>query len=206
MENKKSRLSIIFLVIAIILVLVMGVVLYMQNIELNKQIAEHENNASKLQETIKDLQEEIDSISNTINSNKDVDKELSTETIINNNSNNSSSKYVEMTEENYKKYNTLPNYFRIQEMIDNEDGTITIRGRVFKETELLKITKEQYIELVDGKVIDLLGYQMKINNDEDSDNGDYDMLITSISEEKWMKFYVEKNIYGSGKLHYYTED
>ena len=204
MENKKSRLSIIFLVIAIILVLVMGVVLYMQNIELNKQIAEHENNASKLQETIKDLQEEIDSISNTINSNKDVDKELSTETIINNNSNNSSSKYVEMTEENYKKYNTLPNYFRIQEMIDNEDGTITIRGRVFKETELLKITKEQYIELVDGKVIDLLGYQMKINNDEDSDNGDYDMLITSISEEKWMKFYVEKNIYGSGKLHYYT--
>lgn len=119
--------------------------------------------------------------------------------------NKDSIQYIEMTEANYKKYNTLPNYFRIQEMINNENGTITIRGRVYQETEPLKITKEQYEELLEGKVIDLLGYQMKANKEE-PDNGGYDMLITSTTEDKWMKFYVETNIDGSGKLHYYTED
>ena len=55
------------LVIAIILILVMGALLYMQKTEADRQIAELENNASKLQETIDDLQRKIDSISNTIN-------------------------------------------------------------------------------------------------------------------------------------------
>lgn len=203
MENKKGSLSTVFFVIAIILIVVMGVFMYMQKIESYRQIAELENNASKLQETINDLQGKIDTISNTINSNKDVDKNSSTDTTIDN---TNSIQYIEMTEANYKKYNTLPNYFRIQEMIDNKNGTITIRGRVYQETELLKITKEQYEELLEGKVIDLLGYQMKVNKEEEPNNGGYNMLITSTIAEKWMKFYVEKNSDGSGKLHYYTED
>ena len=203
MENKKGSLSTVFLVIAIMLIIVMGVFMYMQKTEADRQIAELENNASEMQETINDLQGKIDSISNTINSNKDVDKNSSTDTTINN---TNSTQYIEMTEENYKKYNTLPNYFRIQEMIDNKNGTITIRGRVFQETELLKITREQYGDLLEGKVIDLLGYQMKVNKDEDPNNGGYDMLITSTIEEKWLKFYLEKNTDGSGKLHYYTEE
>ena len=203
MEKKKGSLSIVFLVIVIILIIVMGALLYMQKTEADRHIAELENNASELQETINDLQGKIDSISNTINSNKDVDKNSSTDTTINN---TDSIQYIEMTEANYKKYNTLPNYFRIQEMIDNKNGTITIRGRVYQETELLKITKEQYEDLLDGKVIDLLGYQMKVNKDEAPNNGGYDMLITSTIEEKWLKFYVERNTDGSGKLHYYTEE
>ena len=203
MENKKGSVSTVFLVIAIILIVVMGALLYMQKIEADRQIAELENNASKLQETINDLQGKIDSISNTINSNKDVDKNSSTDTTINN---TNSTQYIEMSEANYKKYNTLPNYFRIQEMIDNKNGTITIKGRVYQETELLKITKEQYEELLEGKVIDLLGYPMKANKDEEQDNGGYDMLITSTIEDKWLKFYVEKNTDGSGRLQYYTEE
>ena len=112
--------------------------------------------------------------------------------------------YIEMTEAKYKEYSTSPYSFRIQEMVQNDNRTITIKGRVYKEIELLSITKEQYNDLINGKTIDLLGYQMKVNKDEDSDNGGYDLLITSTGN-KWMKFYVEKNSDGSGKLHWYTE-
>lgn len=69
MENKRRSLSTVFLVIAIILIIVMGALLYKQKIEADRQIAELENNASKMQETINDLQGKIDTISNTINSN-----------------------------------------------------------------------------------------------------------------------------------------
>ena len=72
-EKKKGSLSTVFLVIAIILIVVMGALLYMQKTEADKQIIELENNASKLQETIKDLQGKIDTISNIINTNKDID-------------------------------------------------------------------------------------------------------------------------------------
>ena len=112
--------------------------------------------------------------------------------------------YIEMTEAKYKEYSTSPYSFRIQEMVQNDNRTITIKGRVYKEIELLSITKKQYNDLINGKTIDLLGYQMKVNKDEDSDNGGYDLLITSTGN-KWMKFYVEKNSDGSGKLHWYTE-
>ena len=67
MENKKNSLSTIFLVIAIILIAVMGVCMYKQKIESDKQIAQFKNNANELQETINNLQEKIDIISNTIN-------------------------------------------------------------------------------------------------------------------------------------------
>ena len=73
MEEKKQikvSLGTVFLVIAIILIVVMGALLYMQKTDTDRQIAELENNASKLQETINDLQGKIDNISNTINDNK----------------------------------------------------------------------------------------------------------------------------------------
>ena len=71
MENKKGNVSTVFLVIAIILIIVMGALLYMQKTEADKQINELKNNASELQETINNLQGKIDSISNTINDNGD---------------------------------------------------------------------------------------------------------------------------------------
>jgi len=70
MENKRGNVLTVFLVIAIILIVVMGALLYMQKTEADRQIAELENNASEMQETINDLQGKIDTISNTINSNK----------------------------------------------------------------------------------------------------------------------------------------
>lgn len=69
MEKKKCSLSILFLVIAIILIVVMGALLYIQKTETDRQIAELESNASKLQETINDLQGKIDGVSNIVNDN-----------------------------------------------------------------------------------------------------------------------------------------
>ena len=73
MENKKGNVSTVFLVIAIILIVVMGALLYMQKTEADRQIAELENNATQMQETINNLQGKIDSISNTINSKDETD-------------------------------------------------------------------------------------------------------------------------------------
>ena len=49
MEKEKGNVSTVFLVIAIILIIVMGALLYMQKTEADKQIAKLENNASELQ-------------------------------------------------------------------------------------------------------------------------------------------------------------
>ena len=57
MEKKKCNVSIVFFVIAIILIVLMGALLYMQKIETDRQIAE--------------LEEKIESVSNEINSDKE---------------------------------------------------------------------------------------------------------------------------------------
>ena len=119
MENKKGSLSTVFLVIAIILIVVMGALLYMQKTESDKQIAELENNASKLQETINDLQGKIDTISNTINSNKDVDSNSAEDT-----------KYVELT----KELNS-GDVLYVTKAEKNSDNTYTLYGVVFNCNE-----------------------------------------------------------------------
>jgi len=70
MEKNKSILLTVFLVIAIIVIIVMGALLYMQKTEADRQIAELENNASELQETIDNLQEKIDNVSNIVTRNQ----------------------------------------------------------------------------------------------------------------------------------------
>ena len=79
MENKKGSLLTVFLVIAIILIVVMGALLYMQKTEADRQIAELENNASKLQETVDNLQEKIDNVSNIVSDTKNENENIKVE-------------------------------------------------------------------------------------------------------------------------------
>ena len=67
MENKRGNVSTVFLVIAIILIVVMGALLYMQKTEADRQIAELKSSASELQEAINKLQEKNDLTTNTTN-------------------------------------------------------------------------------------------------------------------------------------------
>lgn len=116
MENKKGNLFLVLLIIAIIVIIVMGVYMYMQKTEANKQIAELENNATEMEEIINDLQGKIDSISNTINSNKDTD-----------NSYSASTKYVELTDSLDGK-----DVLYVTKAEKNSDNTYTLYGVVFK--------------------------------------------------------------------------
>jgi len=79
MENKKGNISIVFLIIAIILIVVKGALLYMQKTEADRQIAELENNASELQETIDNLQEKIDNVSNIVSDTKNENENIKVE-------------------------------------------------------------------------------------------------------------------------------
>lgn len=77
MENKRGILSVLFLIIAIIVIIVMGIFMYMQKTEADKQIAEFEKNESDFEATIDNLQGKIDSIANTINSNDKTNNDTS---------------------------------------------------------------------------------------------------------------------------------
>lgn len=69
MENKRCSLLTIFLVITIILIIVMGVLMYMQKTKSDRQINELEDNVIRMQETINNLQGKIDTISKATNLN-----------------------------------------------------------------------------------------------------------------------------------------
>ena len=150
MENKKGSLSTVFLVIAIILIVVMGELLYMQKVEANRQIAELENNASKLQETINDLQGKINTISNTINPSEE----------------NTSIKYENLTE---KIYNQMQEdqYFIIQNVMQNTDGTLTLKGRIYEDVELTSISSNEYDSLKSSGKINLFGESFLLGEYED---------------------------------------
>jgi len=59
MENKKGSLLTVFLVIAIILIGVMGVFMYMQKTEADRQIAELENSINEIKEATKEKEPNI---------------------------------------------------------------------------------------------------------------------------------------------------
>ena len=86
MEEKKSvkiSLSTFFLFLAIIVIMVMALYIYIEKINSNKEIADLEANATIMRDKIDELQGKIDSISNTINS----DKISNTENITNHSGN-----------------------------------------------------------------------------------------------------------------------
>lgn len=122
MEEKnvaKISLSTLFLILAIIVIVIMGVFIYKLN---NDKIAEVQKSTelqaqvNNLNETVSQLQGKIDSISNTINSNKDTE-----------NSTSESIKYVELT----KALNS-GDVLYVTKAEKNSNNTYTLYGVVFK--------------------------------------------------------------------------
>ena len=76
-EKKQIKVSLLtaLLVVAIIVIIVKGALLYMQKTEEDRKIAELKNNASQMKDTISNLQGKIDTISNTINSEEETKEE-----------------------------------------------------------------------------------------------------------------------------------
>lgn len=118
MESKNSSFSTVFLVIAIIVIILMGVFIYMQKVEADEKITELENNASELQENINNLQGKIDSISNTINDNNSTNFNESNLIQFN-------TKFYELNEvaKEYREYKNIKNYKDFNYDLDG-DGKI----------------------------------------------------------------------------------
>ena len=124
------------------------------------------------------------------------------------NINKSEINYIEMTEENYNKYNTNGYQFVIVDMQENNNNTITIQGRVYKEKELPILTQSQYEDLINNKTVNILGYEMKLTDnadfkDEDNTYAGHDLYIESVNNE--LSFYVDKNNDKTANLFYPSE-
>lgn len=169
MEEKKSikvSLSTVFLILAIIAIIVMACYIYLDKTNSNKEIAELEANAVNMQNTINDLQGKINSISNTINSDKVSDDK---------NNNSSSNQYLDITKE--LNENEL---FKVTKAIDNNDGTFTLMGKLYRpyiisESELNEILNNGTLEHNNTKLI--------IKNGEKQ--GTYDLCPEQYKDAVW---------------------
>ena len=149
MGNKKGSLLTVFLVVAIILIIVMGALLYMQKTESDKQLAELENNASKLQETINDLQGKIDSISNTINDKDDT-------SLNEKNLKQFDNKFYEIDDiaKEYSDFNSIKNYKDFNYDLDGDGkiDKITLR-HIMNEYDVLEYNGEKIAQYYHGSTI-----------------------------------------------------
>ncbi len=186
-ENKVKRISLstFLLIIAIIVIIIMAYFLYKIN---NERIVKTEEVIS-LQNEVSNLESKVNSLNEKINNNS--------------NTNNDNINYIEMTEANYQTYNSNGYRFEISDMISNTDSTVTIKGRVYKLKDLPTLSQKQYQDLLEGKTITLMDYEMKISEDENGKDSGHDFLIESTGD--WIKFYVDQNSDGTGKLSDYTE-
>lgn len=156
MEEKnitKISLSTFFLILAVIVIIVMGIVMYKfynEKIIALKESADLQERVDSLTETVKDLQGKINTISNTINPS---DEKTSIE-------------YKNLTE---KIYNQMQEdqYFVIQNVKQNADGSLTLKGRIYEDVELTSISSNEYNSLKSSGKINLFGEDFLLGEYED---------------------------------------
>ena len=149
MEEKKQikvSLGTVFIVIAIILIVVMGALFYMQKTDADKQIAELENNASKLQEKIDDLQGKIDNVSNIGNTDTSNNNTIKIEGEYHLVGNDNSEGVIYKFEGNTVKFITLYTTEGTFEVIENKIKITYIKAYELGE-ELDTLPNGQYDEL-----------------------------------------------------------
>lgn len=179
----KKVMKILLIILVIAIISIMGMLVYKLN-----------NDKKLNNEEISNLNNQIQTLEKTIENMKNEELEPEVE-----------NKYSEMTEEDYKKYNSGEYQFKISNMILNGDGTATIEGRAYKEKELPVITKEQYQELLNGNTVEVIGVTMKVSDVDEGELEGHSMLIASVSEEYYLELYLDENEDGTGTLEYYGE-
>ncbi len=161
MEEKKSSKVGIFILVSFILLVMMVVLGYyvyqlkQDNKYMKSQIETLQTRADVLSNVVEKSQVKED---NTIN-------EVSTNAVVNNTvETTANSKYDQLTEsiaKNFKRTNgdvgDGDEYFVAQEIINNNDGTHTIKGRIYQYVDLrnTSLSEEQYQELLTSKKIKL---------------------------------------------------
>lgn len=197
-NSKKGSVSAILLIIALIVIGVMAFFLYQLN---NEKNAEAEN-VKKMEVEIHNLENDNKNLQLRIETLEDIVGKLNDEELkIPDVEEGEEKEYIEMTEENYNKYNSNGYRFEILDMVSNDDDTVTISGVVYKLKELPTLSEDEYNELLDGKKVTVMGYEME-KIEEDTAGHD---LVIGTSDETYIRFYVSENDDGTGKLYDYTE-
>lgn len=183
MNNKEMK--VILPIIIVIIIIIILAILMKKNSQKNDEITNIEENNSEPIEIM-----DINEVANDF---------IQNENVINN------SNYIEMTEQNYKEYNTDNKTFRVQDVTNNNNGTMTIKGRVYEYVKMPEIlSQDQYQALIDGKALKILGEKVfKVENDKKAQEAGYDICLEIESEEYdyEMLYYAQKNEDGTATLY-----
>lgn len=119
--------------------------------------------------------------------------------------NNGEKKYQEMNWENYYEANKDNKTFRIQDVIHNNDGTITIKGRVYQYLDLPStLSAKEYQALLDGKSLNILGEKVtKVQDDNIAKEAGYEIAL-KVETKKYnydFYYYANKNEDGTATLY-----
>lgn len=119
--------------------------------------------------------------------------------------NNGEKKYQELNNMTYYSGNSDNKTFRIQDVIHNQDGTITIRGRVYEYIELPdKLSAKEYQALLDGKSLNISGEKVtKIQDDNIAKEAGYETAL-KIENKKYdyeFLYFAKKNEDGTANLY-----
>ena len=187
-KNKRNILQVIILLL-IVMIIIIGVVLGF----INKK-----NNLPIIDDT--DLNGDIVTIveEGNINGQQFIDLDEKDD-------NNGEKKYQELNSMTYYSGNSNNKTFRIQDVIHNQDGTITIKGRVYEYIELPhKISAKEYQALLEGKTLNILGEKVTMIQDNNiAKEAGYEVAL-KIENKKYdyeMLYYANKNEDGTANIY-----
>lgn len=186
--KKRNILSRLIILLLILIIIVVGLIIFLNNNTKQNIINKTDPNGDSItiiDENDNESQQFIDSD----------DKE----------GENKEKEYQELNAMTYYTNNKDNKTFRIQDVIHNQDGTITIRGRVYKYVDLpTTLSAKEYQALIDGKSLNILGEKVtKIENDEKAQEAKYEMALKIETKEYDydIVYYVNKNDDGTANLY-----
>lgn len=197
-KNNFKKILPILIIIIVIMIIIIGVVL-INLIKKDEKTAELDPNGDLV--VIENKENTQDNRQNNTQNNTStqyIDTESATV-------NSGEKNYQEMNWENYYDANKDNNTFRIQDVIHNNDGTITIRGRVYQYLDLPStLSANEYKALLDGKSLNILGEKVtKVQDDNIAKEAGYDTAL-KVETQKYkydFYYYLNKNEDGTATLY-----
>ena len=197
-KNSLKKILIILIIIVVIMIIIIGVAL-INLIKKDENINKIDPNGDLV--VIENKENTQDNGQNNTENN------TSTQYIDTENAavNSGEKNYQEMNWENYYDANKDNNTFRIQDVIHNNDGTITIKGRVYQYLDLPStLSANEYKALLDGKSLNILGEKVtKVQDDNIAKEAGYDTAL-KVETQKYkynFYYYLNKNEDGTATLY-----
>lgn len=183
-ENNLKKILPILIIIVVIMIIIIGVIL-LNLIKKDENKTEVDPNG--------DLIFIVDEANSTNNGQDNNQNNINDQYIDTKNAvvNNGEKKYQEMNWENYYEANKDNKTFRIQDVIHNNNGTITIKGRVYQYLDLPStLSAKEYQALLDGKSLNILGEKVtKVQDDSIADEAGYDIALKIETQKYNYNFY-----------------